>query len=96
MRLLGRAKSGKRGDLLTGERGHRRDAGAHRMTVDMHRAGAALAKPAAEAWIVELELIAQGVEQRHVGIVDVDRARRAVDGECQLRHWRPPRDVAFE
>ena len=45
----------------------------------MHRAGAALAEPAAEARIVQAKLVAQRVEQRHVGIVDLDRPRLAVD-----------------
>ena len=95
VRLLGRPEAGERGDLAAYERGHRRDAGAHRVTVDLHRAGAALTEAAAEARIVELELIAQGVEQRHVGIVDLDRARRAIDGECELDHGRPPEGRSF-
>src|SRR5215510_7811902 len=90
MRLLGRSEARERGDPFACERGDRRDAGAHRVAVDLHRAGAALPEPAAEARVIELKLIAQGVEQRHVGIVDVDRARPAVDGESELRHGRPP------
>src|SRR5262245_11710912 len=95
MRLLGRAEAGERGDLPAFEGGDRRDAGTHRMAVDLHRAGAALSEPATEARIVELELIAQGVEQRHVGVVDVDRARPAVDGECEPSHGRPPGGRSF-
>src|SRR5262245_44190127 len=54
VRLLGRAEAGERGDLAACERRHRRDAGAHRVAVDLHRAGAALTEAAAEARLVEL------------------------------------------
>jgi len=47
----------------------------------MHRAGPALPETAAEARIVELEIIAQRIQKRHVGIVDLDRLRLAVDME---------------
>ena len=71
-----RAQPLERDDLLLGrERRQRRDAGAHRLAVDMHRAGAALREPAAEARPVQREIVAQRIEQRHVGIVDVDRDR---------------------
>src|SRR5262245_49112675 len=62
MRLLGRAEAGERGDLAAFEPRDRRDAGTHRVAVDLHRASAALPEPAAETRIVEGKLIAQGVE----------------------------------
>src|ERR1019366_6207740 len=91
VRLFRRAEARERGDRPPGDRGHRRDTGAYRLSVDMHRAGAALAEPAAEARIVEAELVAQGVEQGHLGIVDLDRVRLAVDREVELRHGHPPK-----
>ena len=45
----------------------------------MDRAGAALAEPAAEAGIDQAKVIAEGIEQGHVGVVDLDRPRPTVD-----------------
>ena len=50
----------------------RRHARAHRLAVDQHRAGAALREPAAELRAVQLEVVAQDVEQRGVRL---DRRR---------------------
>ena len=62
----------------------------------MNRAGAALAEPAAEARPVQPEIVAQRVEQRHVGIVDGDPDRLAVDVErFSLRHGVLPCCAAF-
>jgi hypothetical protein len=49
----------------------------------MHRAGAALREPAAEMRIVQAEIVAQRVEQRHVG-VDIDLVLLAVDVEGEV------------
>jgi len=49
----------------------------------MHRAGAALRQPAAEMRIVQAEIVAQRVEQRHVGI-DIDLVLLAVDVQGEL------------
>jgi len=47
----------------------------------------ALAEPAAEPRIVQSDIVAQRVEQRHIGIVDGDRARLAVHVKREaLRH----------
>jgi hypothetical protein len=46
----------------------------------MHGAGAALRQPATEMRIVQSDIVAQGIEQRHVGI-GIDRVRRAVDAQ---------------
>src|SRR2546428_6947387 len=68
-------------------RGVRERAGAHRLAVDVHRAGAALREAAAEARAVQTEIVPQGVEQRHLRIVNVDRALLAVQDERdRLRH----------
>ena len=57
----------------------------------MYRAGAALAQTAAETRIVELQIVAQRIQQRHVG-VGVDRVLLAIDIEDDvLRHGAPPR-----
>src|SRR5213594_3066349 len=50
MRLLGRAKAGERDHLAVADGRDRRHAGADRLAVEMHRAGTALRKPAAEMW----------------------------------------------
>ncbi len=83
VRLFGRAQAFERHDLLLGgERGQRHDSGAHRLAVDLHGAGAALRHAAAEARAAQGEVVAQRVEQRHVGIVDGERFPLAVDVEC--------------
>jgi len=50
----------------------------------MHRAGAALAEPAAEARIAQAEVVPQRIQQRHVGIVDLDDLRLAIDVKLDL------------
>ena len=71
--------------LAVAHRRHRRDAGAHRLSVDVHRAGTALREAAAEVRIVQAEIVAQGVEQRHVRL-GLDRLRLAVDVEIYSSH----------
>src|ERR1700761_1952273 len=61
-------------------------AGAYRVTVHQNRAGAALAEPAAEFWPTQVEVVAQGIKQRHVGIVGIDAVRLAVDLKRECRH----------
>src|SRR6185295_12309292 len=85
MRLLRRAEPGQRHHLAVAHRRHRRDAGAHRLSVHVHGAGAALREAAAEMRIVEPEIVAQRVEQRHVGI-GVDRLNLAVHVEIDSSH----------
>src|SRR5262245_8457300 len=85
MRLLGRAEAGERDDLGSADCRNRRDAGADRLPVEMHGAGAALRKAAAEMRIVEAEVVAQRIEQRHIGI-GVDRVDLAVDVEVYASH----------
>src|SRR3974390_529009 len=54
--------------LARAERPDRGDAGAHGTAVNQHRAGAALCKPAAELGAVELEIVAQHIEQWRIGL----------------------------
>jgi len=51
----------------------------------MHRAGAALREPAAEVRIVEPDVVAQRIKQRHVGI-GIDRMDLAVHVEVYSSH----------
>src|SRR2546421_2485508 len=73
---------------IAGERLDRRLAGAHGAAVDVHRAGAAQAAAAAELRPVEGQVVAQRIDERHVG-VDVEPDAAAVDGEVD--HAKPPR-----
>ncbi|HEX4259567.1 MAG TPA: hypothetical protein VHY76_00550 [Acetobacteraceae bacterium] len=56
----------------------------------MHRARAALAQAAAEARIVEPQMVAQGIQQRHLG-VGVDGVLLTIDIEDEVPdHETPP------
>ena len=79
-RLFDVAQPLERRYLTTFEQQDRRDAGKYCLAVDHHRAGAALAEAAAIFGGVELEMIAQHIEQRRIGI-GIDAAGLAVDGE---------------
>src|SRR5262249_21154144 len=78
MRLLDRAEPLERRHLALPDLGNRRNAGARCNSVQEHRAGAALRKPATEFRTVELEIVAEHVEQGRVGL-GIDRARRPID-----------------
>ena len=78
-------KAGVRDHLAVAHRRDRRDAGADRNPVEMHRAGAALRESAAEMRIVEPEIVAQRIEQRHVGI-GIDGMALAVHVEGYSGH----------
>jgi hypothetical protein len=58
--------------IRAAQRIHRRDAGAHGLSVNEHGACAALGQTATELRIFQTKIVAQCVEQRHV-IVGVDR-----------------------
>ncbi len=47
----------------------------------MHCAGAALRQPAAKMKPVQAKLVTQRIQQRHIGIVRVQDARLAIDGQ---------------
>ena len=65
-------------DRLARDLAHRGLAGAHRLAVDMDRAGAAQAGAAAELGAGKLQVLAHHPEQGRVG-VDFDACRLAVD-----------------
>jgi hypothetical protein len=68
------------GDGAVAHRAHRQHAGAHRLAVDMHRAGSALGNAAAEFRTGHAEYVTENPEQRHVGR-GVERLWFAVDGQ---------------
>src|SRR5208282_1623688 len=77
-------------DLLLAHGRERSHAGAHRLAVNVHGAGAALPEAAAEARPVQSQVVAQGIEQRHVGIIDRYPFGLAVDVEWnRFRHRHP-------
>ena len=80
-RRLDRSQAFERRDLPALQQHQRRDAGQHRLAVDDHRAGAALAEAAAEFGGVELEIVAQHIEQRRIGI-RVDLMVLTIDLQC--------------
>src|SRR5262249_59413415 len=61
-----------------------------RRAVDQHRAGAALRHGAAVFGAVELEIVAQHVQQRRVRL-GIDRADRSVDLQADGHCGCPPR-----
>src|SRR2546425_12668731 len=65
-------------DRLADDRGHRRDAGADRPAIQMHRAGSAQRRAAAELGAGQSDHVAQYPEQGHVRGY-VHRVRLAVD-----------------
>src|SRR5215469_15183760 len=69
------------GDLAVADIADLRLAGAHRIAVEMDGAGAAERQAAAELGAGEVELVAQGPEEGHVGL-RIDVVRRAIDGEA--------------
>src|SRR5206468_2890231 len=73
-----RAEPLDRRDAALRHAGHRGHARAHGLAVHQHRAGAALREPAAELRAVQLEVVAQYIEEGSVG-VDRDRLALAVD-----------------
>src|ERR1700732_3751486 len=78
MRLFRRAQAGERDDLGIADCRDRRDAGADRLAVEMHRASAALRQAAAEMRIIQSEIVAQHIKERGVGIDD-DVVTLAID-----------------
>src|SRR6266853_2436780 len=68
------------GDALAGRGSDRRDARAHRLAVEVHRARAAQAQATAEFRAGHSEHIAKHPQQRRV-VVDIDAAGFAVDGQ---------------
>src|SRR3954451_5959717 len=84
--LLDRAEAFDGGDLAAREARGRNRAGAHRLAIDQHRAGAALAEAAAVFGALQAEIVADGVQQGLFGIANVERSRAPVHRECDRRH----------
>src|SRR6185437_6592640 len=90
MRLVDGAETLDGGDLLARRQGDREGAGAHRLAVDDHRAGAALSETAAEFCAVQLEVVAQHIEEGGI-FLRVHPVPGAVDGELDgIGHGLPP------
>src|ERR1700751_2978617 len=68
MRLFRRAPAGERCDLAPADRRDWRNARADGLTIEMHRASAALRKSATEMRIIQSQIVAQHIKQRRVGI----------------------------
>src|SRR6516165_548169 len=83
MRFLRCSEASQRCDLGISYCGDRSNAGTRGLSVELDGARTALCESAAKMRVVETEIIAQRIEQRHVGI-GVYRVRRAVDRECKL------------
>src|SRR5688572_32364558 len=84
------AESLDRGDLPALRRRYRGVAGLDAATVQQHRAASAHAGAAAEPRALELQVVAQDVDERRARVCR-DDARRAVDVELDgLGHARPP------
>ena len=79
------AETLERGDAPAPHDRDRRDAGEDRLAVGEHGAGAALPEPAAELGGIELEVLAQHIEERRRRI-GVDLVRAPIDIEL---HWSP-------
>src|SRR5580693_114015 len=76
------------GDVLARHHGHRRLARAHRLAVEMHRAGAAHAGAAAIFRAGELEVLAHNPEQRRFR-AGIHTCRLVIDGEGDRHHALP-------
>ena len=79
------AKPFERDDFFSHRRGDRQQAGAHRAIIDQHGAGAALAETAAEAGIIQGQIVAKDVEQRAIG-VHIDGVGLAIHFERYVVH----------
>src|SRR4029450_1058193 len=87
MQLVVGGETRERRDLAPDGR-HRHRARAHGGAVDDHRARAALSESAAEARTVQVEIVAQHVEQRRPRI-DVHGVRLAVHPQVHCAHRSP-------
>src|SRR5712692_351661 len=82
MRLLRRTEAFEGGDGLAARGRDRQHARAHRLAVKVHGTSAALCEPAAEVGIIETEIVAKGVQQRHLRL-GVHGNALAVNGELE-------------
>ena len=74
----------QRRHLLALQQHHRRHAGQYRLAVDDHRAGTALAEPAAELRGVEFQIVPQHIEQRRIRF-RFDLVIPTIDLQCHHR-----------
>ena len=72
MRMLLRAESFQRHHLGRADRRERIHAGACRLAIDMHGAGATFRQAAAEAGAVQVQMVAQHIEQGGIRVIDFD------------------------
>src|SRR5262249_5625786 len=86
VRALGRAEPFDRGDRAADGAAHWYRARADGLAVEMDGARAALAEPAPELRPGQSEVVAEDVEQRRRGIVDLDAPRRPVYLKRECRH----------
>ena len=85
-RLFLRAKAFQSGHGAARHLFDGRNARAHGLAIHQHRAGAALAQPAAEFCSLQRKLVAQDVEKRLLRIPGIDCDRAPVNAEFVLRH----------
>src|SRR5207244_2024027 len=81
MRLLSRTETLQGYDLGVSHGRDWHDAAAQCLAVVMHRAGAALCQAATEMHAVQAKLVAQCVQQRHAGIINLQGDGLAIDGQ---------------
>jgi hypothetical protein len=81
MRLLGGAEPFQRDHIAAANRRQRSNAGPHRVTVDVDRAGAALAETTSKSRTMQAKVVTQCIEERHIRIVDRDFGGLSVDVE---------------
>ena len=82
--LVSAAQRFNRANVFTLHRGHRRDAGAHRLAVHVHRASAAGGDTAAKFGAGEVELVAQHPQKRR-GRVGISVGALAIDLEFHTK-----------
>src|SRR5258708_2852777 len=81
VRLLGRTQALERDHLLPLCCRRRVHTGADRLAVEVHGAGPALRETATETGAVQPQIVAQHVQKRRGGVVQLDRSPLPVDGE---------------
>ncbi len=78
---LGSSEPFQSNHLSVAHRRHGSNARADRVTADVDRAGAALAKTTSKSRAVQAQIVTQRIEERHVRVVDRDLGGLSVDVE---------------
>src|SRR5260221_13958058 len=86
MRTLRTAEALEGRDLLPFDGGGGGNARADRLAVDNHRASAALTQAAAKPGPAQMEIVAQHIEKRGVGVAEIDRVAVTVHTNGQSAH----------